>query len=99
MAKKRTSGTSKSEAVRELLFAHPDLSAKDIAAKAGVTTSLVYVLKAQTKAKARKSREQKVMATAANGTLDIAFLIDVKKLAERAGGMKKLKEVVDVLAE
>lgn len=99
MAKKRT-GTSKSEAVRELLAAHPDLSAKDIAAKAGVTTSLVYVLKAQTKAKARKAREQKVTAaTAANGTLDIAFLMDVKKLAERAGGMKKLKEVVDVLAE
>jgi hypothetical protein len=98
MAKK-----NKSAVVRELLKSHPEMSAKDIAAKAGVTPNLVYFLKAKGKAKVRKAKRQAVARVAASNTrgqMDVvALLSDIKALAEKAGGIKELKKYVDVLAE
>jgi hypothetical protein len=98
---------NRSEEVRKLLTAKPDMPPKDVVAtlaKRGikVTDSLVYFLRG--KIQGRKGRRQKarlfVAKVEATGNSDpVATVLKVKRWAEEVGGLKKLKALVDVLSE
>jgi hypothetical protein len=103
---KRKGGTSKSQAIRDMLAAKPKATVREIVdemAKKGqkVSPNLVYVLKAKGKAKRRKAKRQKAVAAgrAAGHSNPVGLIVDVRHLAVKAGGMKRLKELVDILAE
>ena len=104
MAKRK--GTNKSQAIRDMLAANPKAKVKDIVDAMGkkglkVSPNLVYFLKAKGKAKKRRIKRQKAVAAgSAAGHIDaVGLVMDVRHLAVKAGGMKRLKELVDILSE
>src|SRR5262245_25043365 len=104
MAKRK--GASKSQAIRDMLAANPKATVREIVdamAKKGVKVSpnLVYVLKTKGKAKRRKMKRQKAVAASTNAghSNPVGLIMDVRHLAVKAGGMKRLKELVDILGE
>ncbi len=105
MPKKKQFG-QKSAAIREMLAQNPNTPVKEIVSTlAGqgikVTSNLVYALK--TKARARRRRQNRQAAAQAGrnaGMVDpVALVLKVRQLAGEAGGIKHLKQLVDVLAE
>jgi DNA-binding winged helix-turn-helix (wHTH) protein len=105
MAKKK-SDVDKSAAVREILAKDPKTPAKEIIATLGqkgikISEAYVYMLRSKAKAKGRKEkREQAVAASRSAGLADPVELISgIKALAQKAGGMRTLKKLVDLLAE
>jgi hypothetical protein len=101
MVRKKQFG-AKSAAIREMLQQNPSMPAKEIVSTlAGrgikVTPNLVYALKGKAKSKGRKRAAQ----PASNGRTvsPVQLLLKVKELAANAGGIKHLKQLVDVLAE
>ena len=101
MAKKSTKGSSKSAAIREILAKNPNTPVKDIAGKLGVSPNLVYFIKSKAGRKARKVKRQKAVAAGeAAGLSDpITLIRKIRELSGEAGGIRRLKELVDVLAE
>jgi hypothetical protein len=99
MAKKKS---TKASAIREELARSPKASAKEIQATLGtrgikVHVNHIYLIKHATKRKARKAKRA---ASRQNGhTSPVELVLDVRKLAEQAGGIAQLKALVDVLAE
>lgn len=106
MAKKKN-GINKSEEIRQLLKANPDMPVKEVVSNlAGrgmkVTDNLVYFIKGQMKGrKGRRKRAQQMVANVvATGNTDpVATILKVKRWASEVGGMKKLKGLVDALSE
>ena len=105
MAKKK-SDVDKSAAVRAILEKNPKTPAKEIIATLGqqgikISEAYVYMLKKKAKAKGRKEkREKAVAASRSAGLADPVELIHgIKVLAQKAGGMRTLKKLVDLLAE
>jgi hypothetical protein len=106
MAKKKN-GMNKSEAIRQLIRAHPGMPVKEIVSTlAGkgikVTGNLVYFIKG--KMKGRKGRKKKarqmVARVAATGNHDpVATIMKVMGWANEVGGLKQLKALVDALVE
>lgn len=106
MAKKKN-GPNKSESIRELLRANPEMPAKAVvetlAGKGiNVTDTLVYFVKG--KMSGRKSRRKKAHQMVANvvatGNTDpVATILKVKRWATEVGGLRKLKALVDALSE
>src|SRR5262249_20928053 len=103
MAKRKL---NKSQAVRDQIAANPKAKSteiKKLLADKGIKVSanLVYAIKAKGRAKKRKQKREKVMAAGRQmGNGDPVELIrSVKDLAVRAGGIRHLKELVDLLAE
>jgi hypothetical protein len=103
MAKKKT---SKAAAIREALAQQPKASAKDIVkvlAARGIKTSPghVYMIKSLSRRKARKAKRAKAVAASRDAGLanPVELIVDVRRLAEKAGGIRQLKALVDVLAE
>jgi hypothetical protein len=81
------------------------LAANDERARLGnkglkVKDSLVYFIKGKMKAKMQRRKRVVRAAQAASANGDpVALIRDVKALAGRAGGIGKLKELVEALAE
>ena len=105
MAKKK-SDVDKSAAVREILAKDPNTPAKEIIATLGqqgikISEAYVYMLKRKVKVKGRKEkREKAVVASRSAGLADPVQLISgIKVLAAKAGGIRTLKKLVDLLAE
>jgi hypothetical protein len=109
MAKKKN-GVNKSEAIRELLKASPELSAQDaVAALAArgieVSDNLVYFIKGKIKGrKGRKKKAQQVVAKVAETNNvpksdALSTILKVKALASDVGGLKKLKALVEALSD
>jgi arginine repressor len=103
MAKKKS---TKAAAIREALAKQPKASAKDIVkalAARGVKASAahVYMIKSLSRKKARKAKRAKAVAVSRQaGHADpVALIVEVRRLAEKAGGIRQLKQLVDVLAE
>ncbi len=101
MARKKSDGVNKSEEVRQQLNQTPAMSVKEVVATLGakgikVQPSLVYFIKGKLKQKKRKqiSRDMK-QAGVAN---PVDLILKVRGLAEQAGGMTKLKQLIDALA-
>src|SRR5262245_16101137 len=102
---RRKGGPNKSQAVRDILKQKPDIAVKDVVATmAGkgmkITPNLVYFIKG--KLKGGKQRRKKIVraarAASANGD-PVALIRDVRALAERSGGFRRLKELVEALAQ
>jgi hypothetical protein len=108
MVKQKTSreGVNKSAAVREILAKNPNTPTREVIQtleKQGIKVhpNLVYLIKSKTKARRRKQKRERAME---NGrqlgvTNPVDLILEVRRLSEKAGGMKSLKQLVDVLAE
>ena len=105
MAKKKQFG-QKSAAIRELLAQNPNAPVSEVVATlAGrgikVTPNLVYALKTRAKVRRRKQKRQRAVQAGRNAGMSdpVALVLKVRQLAGEAGGMKHLKQLVDVLSE
>jgi hypothetical protein len=108
MAKRKV---NKSQAVRELYAKNPKMPVRlavETLGKQGikVASSQVYFVLGGMKGKAKRGKGQKARTggnhKAGNKTgmtNPVELLVDLKALAERAGGIAHLKRLVDVLAE
>jgi hypothetical protein len=108
MAKKKD-GPNKSEEVRKLLKANPEVSAKEVVTTLGnmgitVTDSLYYFIKGKMKGrKSRRQRAQKVVAQVATATAStnsdaLKTILKVKGWAAEVGGLKKLIALAEALS-
>lgn len=99
------SKTNKSQAIRDYLRTHRRAKAKTVVealGKDGITVNEGLVYAAKRKVRSKRKRRLAAAAIQArpgmNGTIDAIKLIqEVKTLAEKAGGMKKLKELLELL--
>jgi hypothetical protein len=111
MAKQKASngGVNKSAAIRELLAKNPKTPVKEIVAgfqEKGITVhpNLVYIIKNKMKDKTQRAKHKRAVAAAAatekaGFASPVELIIEVRRVAQKAGGMRHLKELVDVLAE
>jgi hypothetical protein len=109
MAKKKN-GVNKSEEIRQLLKANPEIGAKAAQAKLGqkginISENLFYFVKGQLKGRmVRRKKAQKVVAKVAEATGVVksdalSTILKVKSVANEVGGLKKLKALVEALSE
>jgi hypothetical protein len=99
-------GVNKTAAVREIFAKNPHTPVKEVVSTLAaqgikISDNYVYMLKSKLYAKRRKVRREQAVATSNSmGVLDPVDLIrEVKNLALRTGGLRNLKQLVDVLAE
>jgi hypothetical protein len=99
-------GINKSAAIREILARDPHTPVRDIVSTLGergisVHPNLVYLIKSKAKAKRGKAKREKALANSrAMGVANpVELILAVRKLAVQAGGLRHLKQLVDVLAE
>lgn len=104
MAKRKgpNGGVNKSAAVRELLTQSPKMPVKEIVAAMAakglkVQPSTVYFLKGKMRRKQRKEIGKRLVSAGVVNPVDL--ILKVRSLAGEAGGIKKLKQLVDALAE
>jgi formiminotetrahydrofolate cyclodeaminase len=97
---------NKSAEIRAILEKNPKAKARDVIsslAEKGIRVSynLVYLAKAKRGAKRRKQRRQKAVASANSAGIanPVQLILRVKGLADEAGGIRNLKQLVDVLAD
>jgi len=104
---KRKNGVNKSEEIRQMLRANPEMPVKEIVSTlAGrgikVTDNRVYFLKGKMRGRRgrRKKARQMVASVVATGNSDpVKTILKVKGWANEVGGLKKLKALVDALSE
>ncbi len=111
MAKRKAAngGVNKSATIRELLAKDPKATVKEIVASCqeqGITVNpnLVYLIKSKMKEKTQRAKRKRAEAAVAASehagfVSPVELIIEVRRLAQKAGGMKHLKELVDLLAE
>lgn len=109
MSKKDSTETgkvNKSDAVREYLAQNPKApSGEVVAALAGkglkVAPSLIYFVKSKQKqAKKQAKRERVAESSRESGAVNpVEVVLRVKDIAREVGGIKNLKQLVDLLAE
>jgi hypothetical protein len=91
---------NKSQAIREMFAQDPKMGSKAVIgglAEKGVKVSstMVYYVRSKMKQAKRKERRDRVAATAN----PVELVLRVKDLAREVGGIKHLKQLVDLLAE
>jgi hypothetical protein len=107
---KKNDGVNKSEDVRQLLRANPEIGSKEVVAKLAekgieVSNALFYFVKGQIKGrKARKRKAQKAVTKVAefshvNRTDAVTTILKIKACAKEVGGMKNLKALVEALSD
>jgi len=96
----------RSAAIREMLAQHPHSTSTEIVSllkEKGIKVNphLVYYVKGRLrKAKRVQKRQHALEASRQIGNADpVALVLKVKSLAHDAGGIQKLKQLVDALAE
>lgn len=106
MANTAKKSATKADRIREILAVEPHTPTKEVVdalATKGVKVSAnhVYLIKSKMKMKRRRQVRAKVAAvTQRNGTPNPAQAVKkVKLLALELGGLKNLKQLVDVLSE
>jgi hypothetical protein len=102
MAKANRDGVNKSAEVRELLAQDRNMPTKEIISTLGqrgirVQPHLVYLIRSQARARKRRQRREQVKELGIANPVDL--ILEVRQLSEKAGGLKHLKKLVDVLAE
>ncbi len=107
---KRKNGVNKSEEIRQLLKANPEISGKEAVAALGakgvqISDALFYFVKGHLKGrKGRKKKAQQVVAKATETTNvpksdALSTILKIKTLAAEVGGLKKLKALVEALSD
>jgi hypothetical protein len=108
MTKKETGGgkVNRSQAIREFLAANPKADSKAVIAalaERGVTVSqtMVYYIRSKQKQAKRKARRERVAESSrtSGAANPVEIVLRVKDLAKEVGGVKNLKQLVDLLAE
>jgi hypothetical protein len=108
MAKRRvrSEGINKSAEIRVILGRNPRAHVKEVVEELGkrgiaVHPNLVYLIKS--KLHSRKKREKRKLAVEATRQAGfanpVALILEVRRVAEKAGGVRHLKQLVDLLAE
>jgi hypothetical protein len=104
--KKKDGSVNKSAAIREMVEKHPDAESKEIVAmlaKEGIRVkpTLVYYTRSSMRNQKKRQKRQRVLETSRKtGSADpVALVLNVKRLASEAGGIRHLKQLVDALAE
>ena len=92
---------NKSQVIREILAADPKADYKTVITKAAekgakVSQTMVYYVRSKLGQAARKAKREQAATTSRN---PVELVSKVKKLANEVGGMKHLKQLVDLLAE
>jgi len=104
MAKKsKANGVNKSQAIRDALGENPKAGSKEIVARLAekgikVSATLVYYIKSKARRAKRQQKRLAANSVTRNGSA-VEVVLGVKTLAREVGGMKQLKQLVDVLAE
>lgn len=99
---KKKSEVNKGELVREFLASHPKAKVSEVVAGLAtkgvkVSSTYVYGVKSMGRARKQKAKRQKAVASS-NGVADpLALIQGIKSLAAQAGGMSKLKALVEIL--
>ena len=106
MAKAGTNGVNKSEAIREILNGDPKVATKDVIttlASRGIRVKphLIYLIKSKMRATRSKAKRQQAATTGNQLGISnpVQLILEVRQLSAKAGGIKHLKKLVDVLAE
>jgi hypothetical protein len=107
----KSSDVNKSEEIRKLIKANPQISAKEVVAELGqrgikIVESQFYFVKGKMKGmkgRRRKIRRKVAAAMSTNGASTskgdvLATIKKVKGLAAEVGGLKKLTALVDALS-
>ena len=95
--------TNRSAAIRDYLKTHRKAKAKDVVAGLAekgiiVNEGLVYAAKRKIKGKRRRRLAAVAIAKTGHNTIDAITLVKkARELANQAGGIKKLKELLDAL--
>ena len=99
-------GVNKSAAVREILAGNPHAPTNEVIAtlkQRGIKAhpNLVYLIKSKMRAQRGRQKREKALE---NGremgiTNPVELILEVRRLSQKAGGMRHLKNLVDVLAE
>jgi hypothetical protein len=107
---KQNNGVNKSEEIRKLLHANPNIGSKDAIAKLAekriaISQGLFFFVKGQIKGrKSRKRRAQKAVTKVSefsqvSRTDAVTTILKVKAWAKEVGGMKNLKALVEALSD
>jgi hypothetical protein len=97
---------NKSEALREMIAQHPDATSKEIVHLLGekglkVQPSLAYYVRSKQRQQDRRLKREKVQATSqrTGNNNPVELVLQVKRLALEAGGIKNLQLLVNALAD
>lgn len=107
---RQKNGVNKSEEIRLLLQANPEIGARDAIAALGargikISDNLYYFIKGRIKgSKGKKKKAQQVIAKVAETNNvpksdALATILKVKSVAHEVGGLKKLKALVEALSD
>jgi hypothetical protein len=107
---RQKNGVNKSEQIRLLLTANPNIGAQEAVATLGakgikISDNLYYFVKGRIKGrKGRKKKAQQVIAKVAEANNvpksdALSTILKVKALAGDVGGLKKLKALVEALSD
>jgi hypothetical protein len=110
MAKRKARGNgepvNQSAEIRAILAQNPKTPVKEIVAQLAqrgikVRPTMVYYVKSKQKHQKRAQKRQRVAETSQNiGVANpVELVLRAKSLARDAGGIKKLKQLIDALAE
>jgi hypothetical protein len=108
MAAKESSGgkVNKSQAIRDYYSTNPRADSKTVVsglAERGVKVSptMVYYIKSKMGQAKRKARREKMAESSrkSGAANPVEIVLRVKDLAREVGGVKNLKQLVDLLAE
>ncbi len=105
MARQAAKGT-KSEAVRELLRQNPRMKVRAVVAALNekgvdVKPNLVYLIKSKMRRRRGRQKREEMLANSRKAGIanPLELLLKIKQLANDTGGIRKLKQIVDALAE
>ena len=97
---------NKSEAIRGVIASNPKLATREIIDKLGekgvkVTPTMVYFIRSKQKQAGRKDRRDRAAESSrlSGARNPIELVARVKDLAREVGGIRNLKQLVDLLAE
>ncbi len=97
---------NKSQAVRDFLVRYPKADSKAIIAGLGekgvkVSPTMVYYVRSKLKQASRRAKRERVAESSRQSSArnPVELVLRVKDLAREVGGIRHLKQLVDLLAE
>lgn len=97
---------NKSQAIRDVFAQDPKMESKAVIEKLAeqglkVSPTMVYYIRSRLKHAARKDKRDRVAASSQTTPVKnpVELVLRVKDLAREVGGIQRLKQLVDLLAE
>lgn len=105
MPRGKKKGVNRSAEIRALFEKHPKMKTDEVAATLGergikVSKQLVYIVRAKMGHRRRKARRAAAISAGVQAGVQnpVQLILEVRALAEKTGGVKQLKQLVDALA-